>query len=288
MSSTPLDSVAVVSVSYNSGRHLQKFLTSIRASEPQGVTVVVADNGSSDIESTRTMCAEHSATLLELDDNYGYGGAINRAIATLPATVTTVLISNPDVVFTAGSITALAAAMDDLPGAGAVGPRVLNSDGTVYPSARRLPSLRTGTGHALLGRVWPANPWTTRYLSDLSESSVNREAGWLSGSCLLVRRTAYDAIGGFDDAFFMYFEDVDLGYRLGKAGWKSFYIPDAVVTHSGAHSTGTESSRMLQAHHKSAYLYLSRKYAAWYLAPLRWSLRAGLGFRSWWLTRAAR
>jgi len=288
MSSTPLDSVAVVSVSYNSGRHLQKFLTSIRASEAHGLTVVIADNGSSDIESTRAVCIEHAATLLELDDNYGYGGAINRAIATLPATITTVLISNPDVIFTSGSITALAGAMDDLPAAGAVGPRVLNSDGTVYPSARQLPSLRTGTGHALFSKIWGSNPWTARYLSDLSESSVNREAGWLSGSCLLVRRTAYDAIGGFDDAFFMYFEDVDLGYRLGKAGWKSFYIPHAVVTHSGAHSTGTESSRMLQAHHKSAYLYLSRKYSAWYLAPLRWSLKAGLGFRSWWLTRATR
>jgi len=288
MSSTPLDSVAVVSVSYNSGRHLQKFLTSIRASEADGLTVVIADNGSSDIESTRSVCIEHAATLLELDDNYGYGGAINRAIATLPATITTVLISNPDVIFTSGSITALAGAMDDLPAAGAVGPRVLNSDGTVYPSARQLPSLRTGTGHALFSKIWRSNPWTARYLSDLSESSVNREAGWLSGSCLLVRRTAYDAIGGFDDAFFMYFEDVDLGYRLGKAGWKSFYIPHAVVTHSGAHSTGTESSRMLQAHHKSAYLYLSRKYSAWYLAPLRWSLKAGLGFRSWWLTRATR
>ena len=288
MSSTPLDSVAVVSVSYNSGRHLQKFLTSIRASEAHGLTVVIADNGSSDIESTRAVCIEHAATLLELDDNYGYGGAINRAIATLPATITTVLISNPDVIFTSGSITALAGAMDDLPAAGAVGPRVLNSDGTVYPSARQLPSLRTGTGHALFSKIWRSNPWTARYLSDLSESSVNREAGWLSGSCLLVRRTAYDAIGGFDDAFFMYFEDVDLGYRLGKAGWKSFYIPHAVVTHSGAHSTGTESSRMLQAHHKSAYLYLSRKYSAWYLAPLRWSLKAGLGFRSWWLTRATR
>jgi len=288
MSSTPLDSVAVVSVSYNSGRHLQKFLTSIRSSEPQGVTIVVADNGSSDIVSTREVCAEHSATLLELGENLGYGGAINRAIATLPATVTTVLISNPDVIFTPGSITALADAMHELPAAGAVGPRVLNSDGTVYPSARQLPSLRTGTGHALFSRVWRDNPWTARYLSDLSESSVTREAGWLSGSCLLVRRTAYDAIDGFDDAFFMYFEDVDLGYRLGKAGWKSYYIPHAVVTHAGAHSTGSESSRMLQAHHKSAYLYLSRKYSAWYLAPLRWSLKVALGFRSWWLTRAAR
>lgn len=288
MSSTPLDSVAVVTVSYNSGRHLHKFLSSVRASERQQVMIVVADNGSTDIETARAVCREFSAEFLELGDNFGYGGAMNRAIATLPSSVTAILVTNPDVEFTPGAISALASSLDSLPSAGAVGPRVLNSDGTVYPSARQLPSLRSGTGHALFGRVWPTNPWTTRYLTDVSQASDTRETGWLSGSCLMVRRSAFDAVDGFDDAFFMYFEDVDLGYRMGKSGWLNFYVPTAIVTHTGAHSTSTESGRMLQAHHKSAYLYLSRKYSAWYLAPLRWGLRLALGFRSWWLTRTAR
>jgi N-acetylglucosaminyl-diphospho-decaprenol L-rhamnosyltransferase len=95
-------------------------------------------------------------------------------------------------------------------------------------------------------------------------------------------------VGGFDDRFFMYFEDVDLGYRLGKAGWKSVYLPSAIVTHTGAHSTSTESSRMIKAHHRSAYRYLSQKYSAWYFAPLRWALRLGLMLRAWWLTSADR
>jgi len=288
MSSTPLDSVAVVTVSYNSGRHLHKFLASVRSSERFAVRIVVADNGSADIDTTRAACAEFSAELLELGDNFGYGGAINRAIATLPPEITAILVTNPDVEMAAGAIASLAAALDELPTAGAVGPRVLNSDGTVYPSARQLPSLRAGTGHAFFMRVWPGNPWTARYLTDVSESSETKETGWLSGSCLMVRRSAFDAIGGFDDAFFMYFEDVDLGYRLGKSGWHNFYVPEAVVTHTGAHSTSTESGRMLQAHHKSAYLYLARKYSAWYLAPLRWVLHGALSVRSWWLTRAAR
>lgn len=288
MSGLPLESIAVVTVSYNSGRHLRAFLGSVRSSEHSSLTVVVADNGSTDITDARAACAEFSATLLELGENHGYGGAINRAVATLDAGVRAVLITNPDVIFAPRAITGLGDALEARPTAGAVGPRVLNSDGSVYPSARRLPSLRTGIGHAVFGKAWPTNPWTARYLSDVSESDADREAGWLSGSCLMVRRAAFDQIEGFDDKFFMYFEDVDLGYRLGRAGWKNMYIPGAVVTHTGAHSTSTESGRMIEAHHHSAYRYLARKYQGWYLAPLRWSLGAGLHVRSWWLTRSQR
>ncbi len=285
MSNTPLDSTAVVTVSYNSGSHLHGFLSSIRSRESADITIVVADNGSADLPQARIACTEFSATLVELGANFGYGGAINRAIATLPTHITSVLVSNPDVQFGGGAIAALVRALDEVPGAGAVGPRVLNADSSIYPSARELPSLRTGVGHALFGRIWRTNPWTTRYLSDFSESAGRRGAGWLSGSCLLLRRSAFEAIDGFDDAFFMYFEDVDLGYRLGKAGWTNVYEPVSVVTHTGAHSTSTESARMIKAHHKSAYQYMSRKYSSWYLAPLRWVLRAGLALRAGWLTR---
>jgi len=286
MPELPLDSTAVVTVSYNSGRHLRAFLRSVRASAPATLRVIVADNGSTDAADARALCAEYSATLLELGENLGYGGAINRAVATLEPGIRHILITNPDVVFEPGAISSLEAALETSAQVGAVGPRVLNTDGTVYPSARTLPSLRTGIGHALFSRTWPANPWTARYLSDTSNSAVEREAGWLSGSCLMVRRDAFDAIGGFDDKFFMYFEDVDLGYRLGRAGWQNRYVPSAIVTHTGAHSTSTESSRMIEAHHHSAYRYLSRKYRGWYLAPLRWSLGIGLRVRAWWLTRA--
>ncbi|CAN5208191.1 glycosyltransferase family 2 protein [soil metagenome] len=285
MSDTPLPTTAVVTVSYNSGAHLRQFLSSIRSNESTSVTIVVADNGSTDIAETRVVCAEFSATLLELGFNSGYGGGMNRAIATLSPEITTVLISNPDVNFPGGAIGTLVEALDSLPHSAAVGPRVLNADGSIYPSARELPSLRTGVGHAVLGRIRPDNPWTKRYLSDFSESTEPRQSGWLSGSCLMVRRSAFESIGGFDDAFFMYFEDVDLGYRFGKSGWQNTYYPASVVTHTGAHSTATESSRMIEAHHQSAYRYLSRRYSAWYLTPLRIALRAGLEIRSRWLTR---
>jgi N-acetylglucosaminyl-diphospho-decaprenol L-rhamnosyltransferase len=95
-----------------------------------------------------------------------------------------------------------------------------------------------------------------------------------------VRRAAFEAIGGFDDSYFMYFEDVDLGARLTQAGWRNLYVPGATVTHLGARSTSTAADAMRAEHHRSAYRYLSRKYAGWYLAPLRGALKVALTLRA--------
>jgi N-acetylglucosaminyl-diphospho-decaprenol L-rhamnosyltransferase len=221
--------------------------------------------------------------LLELDENLGYGGAVNAAVRAMPERIRYVLVSNPDVMIEPGAVTELVRAFERLPEAGAVGPRVLNEDGTVYPSARKLPSLRTGVGHAVFSGIWPSNPWTRSYREDQEGSERERVVGWLSGSFVMVSRDAFDKLGGFDEGFFMYFEDVDLGYRLGKHGYRSIYVPTAAVIHTGAHSTTTESARMIQVHHDSAYRYLSKKYAGPVLAPLRWTLRAGLAVRSRYL-----
>ena len=281
---TDLSATAVVTVTYNSSSALGTFLESVNASESVSPPVTIADNLSADIEQTREIAAKSGATVLSLGQNLGYGAGTNAAVKSVPAAYQFILISNPDVIVHPGAIGTLLEALHSNPTAGAVGPRVLNSDGSTYPSARRLPSLRTGAGHALFSHIWQRNPWTRSYRAEREAHDELRSVGWLSGSCLLIRRAAFEEVGGFDDDFFMYFEDVDLGYRLGKAGWANLYVPNAVVTHTGAHSTSADSSRMIVAHHQSAYLFLSRKYHAWYLAPVRWVLRASLMVRSWWVT----
>ena len=82
-----------------------------------------------------------------------------------------------------------------------------------------------------------------RALPRRADAPVERTAGWLSGSCLLLRRDAFDAVGGFDPGYFMYFEDVDLGDRLGDAGWHNVYVPAAVVSHVGGHATVRDPAR---------------------------------------------
>jgi len=270
-------SVAVVTVSFNSGDALRTFLGTIDAAGAHA-DVVVVDNASPDPGDLVEVVAAGGGRLIELPENLGYGGAVNAGIAALPASIDYVLVSNPDVALARGSLDELVAAANRRPDAGTLGPRILDADGATYPSARRLPSLRTGIGHALFGTVWPANPWTRSYRQDHASQS-ERDAGWLSGACVLVRRSAFDQLGGFDTSYFMYFEDVDLGARMSRAGWANVYVPSAVVTHTGAHSTSRFQSRMDHVHHRSAYTYLARKYPHWYLAPLRLSLRVGIALR---------
>lgn len=284
----PLTHVGVVTVAYRSDRVLEPFLQSVVASVGVRPVIVVVDNCPADGDGARRMAAEAGGAYVPLDANPGYGAAVNAGVATLDPSVEWVLVSNPDVVLTPEAITSLVDTGCSSTDIGAVGPLILNPDGSVYPSARAIPSLRTGVGHALFVRVWPSNPFTRRYHAAEALLGERREAGWLSGACLLVRRTAFEHIGGFDEGYFMYFEDVDLGFRFGKAGLRSVYEPAAVVTHAGAHSTDDVSALMIRAHHDSARRFLAAKYRGAILWPLRVVLDTGLRVRASLLMRAAR
>ncbi len=133
--------------------------------------------------------------------------------------------------------------------------------------------------HAVVGPLWQSNPWTAAYRQDRLEPS-ERPVGWLSGSCLLLRGAAFDEVGGFDERYFMYMEDVDLGDRLGRAGWQNVYVPSAEILHDKGHSTGRDPARNLAAHHESTYTFLSDRHTERWQAPLRWTMRGALEVRS--------
>jgi N-acetylglucosaminyl-diphospho-decaprenol L-rhamnosyltransferase len=273
------DELAVVTVTYSPGDSLTAFLDSLRTATTRDYTVVLADNGSVDGAPERAAAERDGVELLRIGENIGYGSGANRGVAELGPEVGWVVVANPDLVWGPGSLDELLAAAARTPRAGALGPLIRDSDGAVYPSARLLPSLGRGAGHAVFGTIWPGNPWTRVYRQ--SEGSVEeRDAGWLSGSCLLLRRAAFDSVAGFDSRYFMYFEDVDLGERLGRAGWQNVYVPGAAVVHTGGHATSRNPSLMAREHHRSAWRYLSRRYAGARYLPVRLVLRAGLAARS--------
>lgn len=280
-----VESVAVLTVSYHSDDVLPEFLASIARAMSSRPYVVVADNLPT--ASTEKIAADSGAHYLALPENPGYGTAMDLAAAQVPESVDWLLVSNPDIVLRPGSVDRLIQTASADNRIAAVGPAVLTPDGQVYPSARAIPSLRTGVGHALFANIWTGNPWTRAYRNDTDSELVTRDAGWLSGSCLLIRRSAFESIGGFDQGFFMYFEDVDLGYRLGRAGFRNVYEPAAAVEHLGGHSTTSESARMIAAHHQSASRFLRKKYAGWWLLPVRVVLGVGLAVRSAALRRSA-
>ncbi|GEL45167.1 putative dTDP-rhamnosyltransferase [Cellulomonas hominis] len=277
--------VRVVTIAYHPGDELADFARTLADATTADVELVIVDNGT-DPEVADRVAAEAGGRVVRTGANLGYGAGANAGAA--GATAPWLVVANPDVVWRPGSLDALLAAGERHPSAGALGPALLNEDGTVYPSARELPSLTQGVGHALLGKVWPGNPWTRAYQRRQETAGTERVAGWLSGACLLLRREAFEAVGGFDEDYFMFFEDVDLGERLGRVGRPSVYVPSAQVVHVGGVSWKARPAAMISAHHRSAERYLHRRYARWYHWPVRAAVSLGLRAREAVELRAAR
>jgi N-acetylglucosaminyl-diphospho-decaprenol L-rhamnosyltransferase len=276
-------SYGVVVVSFNSGPELDTFFASLQLSTLLPAHVVVVENGPLKPDITHP---KFPITVIHRPDNPGYGTAGNVGVEELPSTTPWVLISNPDVTLNPEAVSRLMDVALSSPSAGSLGPALLNPDGSIYPSARAVPGIAVGTGHALLGPVWKGNPWTKAYRGDYS-SYEPRACGWLSGACLLVRRQAFDEISGFDSGYFMFMEDVDLGMRLGDAGWSNVYVPEAEAVHIVGHSTSGERALMAKAHHQSAQRFLAKRYQGAGWAPLRFVLNLGLTLRQW-LVQAVR
>ncbi len=272
------DDVGVVTVTYFSEDTIGRFLDTLEKATEREVKVVVADNASVEGALEEVTRPRANVQLLDIGENVGYGTAANRGVAELDDRYGWVVVVNPDLEWEPGSLDALLDVAARWPRGGAFGPLIHDLDGTVYPSARLLPSFGRGIGHAAFAKVWPANPWTRQYRQETG-TPVERVAGWLSGSCQLLRREAFDSVSGFDTRYFMYFEDVDLGDRLAKAGWQNVYAPSASVMHEGGHSTSQASEKMLKAHHDSAYRYLADRHRGLAWKPVLAAVKLGLKLR---------
>lgn len=252
--------VAAVIVNWNAGQTLLTCVQSLRA---DGITdVVVVDNASSDGSPQALAKADPEVRIVPTGANLGLGTAANRGVAATKARDDTpyVLVLNPDAIVEPGAVKALTAALDRDPELAIVGPRIENPDGSPYPSARRFPDLGVAAGHAFLGFVAPDNRWSRAYKRYDVDQDRTRAADvdWVSGSCFLARRRAFEAVRGFDESFFMYCEDVDLCWRMGRAGWRVGFEPAARVVHIGAVSTNQTPYRMILEHHRSVWRFARR------------------------------
>lgn len=246
--------VSAVVVNYNARDHLLECVRSLRA---EGVAdVVVADNASEDGSDVALARSDPAARFLGTGGNLGYGAAANRGAAAAAGDL--LLVCNSDVVVEPGAVKALAAVLEADPGVAIVGPRVENLDGTLYPSPRTFPDLGVAAGHAFLGRVLPRNHYTRQYRMLDWDRDHRAEADWVSGACFVARRSAWDSLGGFDEAYFMYAEDVDLCWRAHRAGWKVVFEPAARVVHVQGVSSDLHPYRMIVAHHRSLLRFYRR------------------------------
>ncbi|MGH9000738.1 MAG: glycosyltransferase family 2 protein [Acidimicrobiia bacterium] len=250
---------AAVIVNYNAGGALCGCVASVLADDSAGsAEVVVVDNASTDGSAEALRARYPDVAVVEAGENLGYARAVNLGIAATGAEVVAVL--NPDTVVHPGTAAAMLGRFRAEGDLGALGPQLRNADGSVYPSARRLPSALDAVGHGLAFFVWPANPFTARYRQTGADTTRPRDADWVSGAAVWLRRRALDAVGGWDERYFMYVEDVDLCWRLRRGGWRVAYEPAGVVDHLLGISTGAVPYRMIAEHHRSLWRFATIRF----------------------------
>jgi N-acetylglucosaminyl-diphospho-decaprenol L-rhamnosyltransferase len=272
--------LAVVIVNFNTGGYLERCLASLAAFRGDvALDVLVIDNASHDRSHLEAVAAHPWARLIENTENVYLSPAWNQGIRETQAPW--VLLLNPDTEWFAGTLADLVAAAGAHTDAGIVGPLVRNPDGTVYASGRTFPSVVDAVGHAFLGTLRPDNPFTRRYRMAGWDRSTERQVDWVSGCCMLLPREALEAVGGLDEAFPLYGEELDLATRLRDAGRSVWFTPAVEIVHEIGVSTG-RSRRMLVMHSDSVYrYYVKHRAAGWRRAtlPLAWAalrLRAEL------------
>jgi GT2 family glycosyltransferase len=281
--------ISAIIVNYNAGDELRRALQSLTDEmHEMRWEAAVVDNASND--GSQKIVAEFSshATLIANRENVGFARAVNQALGATTAPL--VLIMNPDCRLVAGAILALRAELNLHEYCAIAGPRILNPDGTVQGSARGDPDMLTG----LFGRtaaLGKAAPWFSiakrNIVSDAAIRSGHQSVvvDWVSGACMLAKREALANVNGFDERYFLYWEDADLCRRLRDAGYHVRYVPGATAIHRIGHSSKTARAAAIRAFHDSAYLYYATHVAPGARNPKRLVARALLAARCQWQLR---
>lgn len=280
MNSQPLLTLSIIIVNWNTRDLLRACLKSIYATlDETSFEVFVTDNASSDGSADMVEAEFPEVQLIRSAKNLGFSAANNLGLR--QASGEFVMLLNPDTELRPGSVAHMLSYATDHADVGLIGPKLVMPNGQLQQSGRRFPTfLREVLGITRLFRV--VRPWHDKHLSwgrlDFDETV---EVDEVAGACMLIRRSALDAIGLLDERFFMYYEDVDLCYRLKKAGWKVMYMGDTEVVHAwaqGAVKAGVLHSNGLMYY--SQYLYFLKHHGVIQAVPLRmlsllllWTLR---------------
>ncbi|HEY6509993.1 MAG TPA: glycosyltransferase family 2 protein [Vicinamibacterales bacterium] len=281
--------VTAIIVNYNAGAELRRALQSITDDLGERPwDAVVVDNASVDGSAEIVQAFPH-AMLVRNAQNVGFGCGVNKALALARAPM--VLIMNPDCRLEPGAVASLAAELERHPGCAIVGPRILDPDGTEQGSARGDPDMLTGIfGRSTRLRRWlPGLGVSARnvVLAGTIREGESLAVDWLSGACMLAWTDGLRSVGGFDERYFLYWEDADLCRRLRNAGSHVRYVPSAIAVHRVGHSSRTAPASSIKSFHAGAYLYYATHVAPGPLNPKRLLARALLAVRCWWRLRRA-
>ena len=234
--------VAVV-VDYYAGDVLRNCVATLEREQP--LAIVVVDNSTE--SATAQTLPDRDVSIVATMHNLGYGRAMNRGVAFAPPSEFLVL-SNPDIEVHEGALASLETYLDEHPDVALVGPTIVDSNGELYPSVRVFPNIFLASLHAVCAPWWPNNPFTRRYRRPRRDGRID----WVSGAFFMVRRNVLQEVGGFDERYFMFAEDMDLCWRIAASGHHIGFDKSAVVTHIEGVSRKRAPQMMIRAHHISA------------------------------------
>ena len=251
--------LSVVVITYNSAEHVLECLRCL-APGAQGLSMecVVVDNASSDDTPELVRREAPWARVIDSGGNLGYAKAVN--LGTRATTGEFVLVLNPDCMLGPGSMAPLHQWMREHTRCAIAAPRIVGPDGQPELSGRSFPGPHTFlfNRYSLATRLWPGNPWSRRYL--LSDWDRNRDLSvdWVSGSCMFVRRAAIEQVGGMDEAYFMFNEDVDWCRCMKMAGWSVDFVAASRVMHHIGASRGHTSAKVILERHRGMIHYFRK------------------------------
>lgn len=269
--------LSAVVVSYNTRDDLLRCLASLEAGVSLPMETIVVDNASADGSAEAVRLRFPRARLLQNDVNVGFAAAVNRGLKESRGPYALVLNSDAEV--RPGAVETMAGVLDERPDVGVVGPRTVSADGLPQVSfGPPLSPLAEWRQRRLVNGVRERRPEALRRAEEMSR--VEHEPAWVSASCLLARRQAFEAAGYFDEGFFLYEEDADLCLRVRSAGWRILYTPRAEVVHHLGRSAARDPGRAGLEYHRSHLRYYRKHNGPLLTALLRLYLgaRAALGW----------
>lgn len=274
-------SLSIIILNWNGGPVLLDCLASIYehpASLP--FEVIVVDNASTDGSPEQAAARFGQVRLLRNKRNLGFAAGNNRGMAIARGRY--FLLLNNDALVLDGALDALIAEAQAYPEAGIIGPKLINPDGTLQRSCGIFPSLLTELlDQTMLHRLFPL--YKMRYRA----YQAPREVDWVTGACMLVRRELYEQIGGLDEGFHMFLEDVDWCLRARRAGWVVRYTPKATVVHLKGYSSRSVLPDMLVEDQRSVFRFFRKHYSRHRVWALRFIVSAGCVVRGmFWALQA--
>jgi N-acetylglucosaminyl-diphospho-decaprenol L-rhamnosyltransferase len=251
--------VDVVVVSYRSGRTLRGCVEPL--CDLPGVRVTVVDNASPDDSIDVISGLPVDAVRSERNGGFSYGCNLGARRGDAPF----ILFLNPDARMEPDALEQLLAALRARPDAGLVAPRIVDDEGGLLWSLRRFPRQSSTFGLALFAhRLWPHSRWSDELVRDPAAYMQARTSEWVSGACMLVRRSVFEDLGGFDEGFFLYCEDTDLCQRIWASGHTVLFEPAAEILHVEGSSSGAGETQAILAESRVRYArkHMSRSGAA--------------------------